>query len=165
MNALVTPERLALSQVASDHGGMAEGEQQTWAAWLRAALAGRPQKYLAEHSRGEISEGLISKWLGGQIQQPKPAAALLVADILRVPREQALRAAGHDDLAGIKHPEPESEPVDPLLQELLDMGLPDAALQRILEIRKRRIAQADEEAREMAQLLQGDAAGDGPRRS
>lgn len=153
MTALVT-EQLALSQVGRDDEAVAQDDQQQWATWLKNALAGRPQKYIVERSRGEISEGLVSRWMRGQIRSPRPEWVLLVADILGRDRNEALAAAGHQSLIGTAPsaaPPPDPD-IERLVQHLKSLGLPDRKIADILEVRRVRLQQLDEELRRVAEI-------------
>lgn len=75
-------------------------KENDFAAWLREALAGRPNVYLVrnsgtkENGRPVIDDSRVSKWLKGE-QRPSMELASLAARVLGKPQSAALRAAGY----------------------------------------------------------------------
>jgi hypothetical protein len=69
-------------------------------AWLKDALAGRPNVYLVKNSgkkengRPRIDDSRVSKWLAGE-QTPSMELAALAARVLGQPESDALIAAGY----------------------------------------------------------------------
>jgi hypothetical protein len=71
-----------------------------WAAWLTPALAraGWRPADLAAASDGEISRQVASKWTNAD-HAPVPKLAILTARLLKRDAIEALRAAGHEEIA------------------------------------------------------------------
>jgi hypothetical protein len=136
---------------------------QSWSAWLREKLAGRRQQWIVERSGGAITASRVSTWLNKD-QRPDPEGVALVADIFGEDRGALLRRFGFGHLVPLAHedrpPLPPAEPVDELLQEILEMDIQEPVKKILLERRERTIRefrerrQAEiEEFRRMAAAL------------
>lgn len=121
---------MTMGPTGEDHHG------HRWAEWLREQLGSRKQRWLVDASDGAITPPRVSAWLRNQ--RPDPEAAVLVADLLRVSRSEALLAAGYPTLAGLKHPDPPPA-ADPMEAEIDGLELSDRAKAIILERREQNL--------------------------
>lgn len=71
----------------------------TWAEWLSTELKRRnwKQAQLVAESGGDIKADRVSKWVNGR-ERPSHKFAVMTANVLGADRNEALRAAGYDDL-------------------------------------------------------------------
>jgi hypothetical protein len=99
---------------------------ESWGAWLNAHLSQRSWRQidLINASGGRLVPQTVSKWVKGQYA-PDPNTVVIVAETLRVPLPDALRAAGYGAVADAINkdaggqPDVQAEPIDDVVRLIL----------------------------------------------
>jgi succinate dehydrogenase/fumarate reductase flavoprotein subunit len=140
-----------------------------WGAWLNTHLGRRGWRQidLINASGDRLVPQTVSKWVKGQYA-PDPNTVVIVAETLRVPLPDALRAAGYDTVADAMEkdasgqPDNQAEPIDDVERLILARkGLtPERKAEELARYRRRMarvmadtvdiieaIAEPDDEAR------------------
>lgn len=116
-----------------------------WGDWLRSKLENKTPKWSGadlrraiEAAGGSVGPSQISRWVNGE-QRPSVMNAGLVADVLRVNREEAWEAAGRSDEIGVTdRPAVAVDPVEPFLDRIRARGFPpDVEAPLIARVRAR----------------------------
>lgn len=124
-----------------------------WAAWLNPALkeSGWIPATLAAQSGGAISRQVASKWTNAD-HAPVPRLAILTARLLGRDPVEALRAAGHGEIADLAEGR-HADPVEALIDRELETLPRNPWLVWLAEEHERGVISGDEYERMRADFL------------
>lgn len=118
----------------------------TWRAWLEKNMItnGFKQVDLVNRSDGAISPTMVSNWMSER-SGADSRAVVIAARILHAPVIEALRAAGHHELADLFGPAQQNQE-HPAIQRIRNSSMSDEDKEDYIRIIRRRLARIDDYA-------------------